>query len=81
VDSEFQSNDVEGLWWLLSPSAAGSFRVSRGTRLDRRLRIRSDGAVLQAIVQALMISLTFIVLDKLAKSAAQVCFAERNDSA
>jgi hypothetical protein len=35
----------------------------------------------KAIVQALMISLTFIVLDKLSKAAAQVCFVERNGSA
>jgi hypothetical protein len=35
----------------------------------------------KAIVDALMISLTFVVLDKLAESAAQVSFAKRNDSA
>jgi hypothetical protein len=36
------------VWWQLSPSAAGSFRVSRVTRLDHWLRIRSDGAVVVA---------------------------------
>jgi hypothetical protein len=48
--------------------------------LDGALVVHGRGDE-KAIVGALMISLTFVVLDKLAESAAQVSFAKRNDSA